>query len=331
MILTEEINIKLNNQNISHYRNLGYKCNTHDEICVKIEHLSDGSNYKIRVKCDICGEEKELKYHFYIKNIKKHNYYSCSSKCSQEKVKKTNLERYDVEHPIQNSEIYEKVKKTNVERYGVKHISQLEEIREKVKKTNVEKYGVECPLQNSDIKEKTKKTNLERYGVEYSYQNEDIKNKYKKTMLNKYGVEYPIQNSEIKEKTKKTNLERYGVEYSAQNLEIFKKTRSSAFKLKNYKNLTYIGTYELDFLEKFYDKIIIENVKTIDYVFNGKNKVYYPDFYLPDYNLIVEIKSSYTYEYEKDQNDAKKEATLKCGYNFIFVINKDYTELLSIL
>lgn len=77
--------------------------------------------------------------------------------------------------------------------------------------------------------------------------------------------------------------------------------------------------------------IIRKNAKFIDYIFNDKNKKYYPDYYLPDYNLIVEIKSKYTYECEKDQNEAKKEATLKCGYNFIFIINKDYTELLSIL
>ena len=43
----------------------------------------------------------------------------------------------------------------------------------------------------------------------------------------------------------------------------------------------------------------------IDYIFNDKNKKYYPDYYLPDYILIVEIKSNYTYECEKDQNEAK--------------------------
>jgi len=47
--------------------------------------------------------------------------------------------------------------------------------------------------------------------------------------------------------------------------------------------------------------------------------------------LIVEIKSSYTYELEKEKNEAKKEATINNGFNFIFVINKDYSELLSII
>ena len=88
MILTKEVEIKLNAQNIRHYRNLGYKCNTHDEICVKIEHLSEGSNYKVNVKCDKCGKEKKLTYHKYIRNINRGGYYSCSNKCSIEKNEK---------------------------------------------------------------------------------------------------------------------------------------------------------------------------------------------------------------------------------------------------
>jgi hypothetical protein len=45
--------------------------------------------------------------------------------------------------------------------------------------------------------------------------------------------------------------------------------------------------------------------------------------------LIVEIKSSYIYEREKKKNEAKKEAAINNGYNFIFIIDKDYTELLT--
>jgi len=54
-----------------------------------------------------------------------------------------------------------------------------------------------------------------------------------------------------------------------------------------------------------------------------------PDYYLPDYNLIVEIKSSYTYNYDIEKNEAKKKASLENGYNFIFIIDKDYTEFIN--
>ena len=49
-------------------------------------------------------------------------------------------------------------------------------------------------------------------------------------------------------------------------------------------------------------------------------------FYLTDYNLIVEIKSSYTYECELEQNLLKQKACLEQGYDFIFIINKNYDE-----
>lgn len=51
---------------------------------------------------------------------------------------------------------------------------------------------------------------------------------------------------------------------------------------------------------------------------------YFPDFYLPDFNLIVEIKSDYTYNIDLDKNKAKESFCKNMGYNFIFIIDKDY-------
>ena len=48
--------------------------------------------------------------------------------------------------------------------------------------------------------------------------------------------------------------------------------------------------------------------------------------------MIAKAKNYYyTYECEKEQNEAKKEAAINNGYNFIFIINKDYTEFLLML
>jgi len=400
MILTEKLQIKMAASNINYYKNKGYSCKVKDVVDVKIEDLSKGSTKKIKVKCDVCGKEKTMEYRFYYKSFIKCNFYSCSSACGQEKVKKimlnkygvdnyskteeynekckkTNLEKYGVEYPTQNTDFYEKIKETNLKKYGtvcalqnteinektkitnlkkygVEHNSQNKEIKNKKMETSLANYGVEYPIQNCEIKEKIKKIKLEKYGVEHYSKTEEYKEKFKntcmerydvenptqnseiyekskKTCLFNYGVEYPTQNFEIKEKIKKINLERYGAEYPLQNLEIFNKVQKSAFKLKKYKNYLYRGTYELDFLIKFSDNYKIEHAKTIDYVFDGKNKKYHPDYYLPDYNLIVEIKSTYIYEREKEKNEAKKEAAINSGYNFIFIIDKDYTDFLSIL
>lgn len=60
-------------------------------------------------------------------------------------------------------------------------------------------------------------------------------------------------------------------------------------------------------------------------------KRYNPDFYLPLYNLVVEIKSKYTYEKELEKNLLKQEAILKQNYNFLFIIDKNYIELEKII
>jgi len=89
--------------------------------------------------------------------------------------------------------------------------------------------------------------------------------------------------------------------------------------------LHYQSTYELDFLNKYFNKYIIENGKSIYYIFNNEKRLYMSDFYLPEYNLIIEIKSSYTYNKELNKNLCKQNEALK-AYNFLFIINKDYTE-----
>ena len=75
----------------------------------------------------------------------------------------------------------------------------------------------------------------------------------------------------------------------------------------------------------------IKKIDPIEYELDGKLHYYHPDFYLPEYNLIVEIKSSYTYECELNKNLSKKEYSIKNGYNFLFVINKNNDNLKNII
>ena len=70
--------------------------------------------------------------------------------------------------------------------------------------------------------------------------------------------------------------------------------------------------------------------------FNGNIKytnknVYYPDFYLEEMNLIVEIKSKYTYECDYDKNILKRNGCIKNGYKFIFIIDKNYDEFIFLI
>jgi hypothetical protein len=188
-------------------------------------------------------------------------------------------------------------------------------------------YCVSCSLI------KKKKVINEKYGVDSYTQTQDFKNKSKISCLEKYGTEFYQSSIKYKEQIKNTCLDRYGCENVMQSSKIFNNQQSISYISYKYKDteLTYQGSYELDFLEKYYNEIKIAKINPVKYIFNEKEHYYHPDFYLPDYNLIVEIKSSYTYNYDVNRNLLKKDECLRKGYNFIFIIDKNYIEFNDII
>jgi hypothetical protein len=184
---------------------------------------------------------------------------------SKVKVKKTCLERFGVETPLQSEIIKEKIKKTMVENYGVENPLQSEIVKAKSKETCLKKYGVEYSLQSQIVREKSKKTMVENYGVENPSQNEEIQNKKKDTIKNKfgdeglansiitnkrrttclkiYGVENQFQSEIIKEKIKNTMVENYGVENPSQNEEIQNRKIKTNIHKYGYKHPTQNSSY----------------------------------------------------------------------------------------
>jgi len=364
MILDKFIEIKTTNKNITYYKNLGYDIKSGDIIKIPPFHLPNACKLKINVKCDICNNIKILSYHSYTRNIEKYGYYACTIKCSLEKRKQTNIDTYGVEYYTQTPEYIiktkntkkekygdenyvniEKQKQTNkkrfnkesymstdifkvkkiesmIKKYGVKHALQNNEIKEKWIQTNIDRYQSKCPLSNNNVKNKIKKTKLLKYNDE-CYNN---RNKYKNTILEIYGVDNPMKDDGVKKKLLKTIIAKYGVNHHMHIPEIVNKVFKNGLKIKNYKNtnLYYQGSYEYDFLEKYYNIINIERGKSIKYMYNNNLHIYYPDFYLPELNLIVEIKSTKWYNEHLEKNIEKKKATIKSGYNFLFIIDKEY-------
>ncbi len=72
-------------------------------------------------------------------------------KDTQNKIRKTCLNKYGTEYASQSTEIKDKIKNTNLIRYGVSNVYASKEIRNKCKKTLKEHYGVEYPIQNKNI------------------------------------------------------------------------------------------------------------------------------------------------------------------------------------
>ena len=172
-----------------------------------------------------------------------------------------------------------------------------------------------------------KETSLERYGVDSPNKSEYIKEMKKSSMMKKYGYISNSMTKESKDKLKKTNLERYGVEYPMQVLEFSEKQQRNSKRIKYYnENIYYQSSYEKDFLDYVSNINILSKVSrgpTIKYN-NVSEKIHYPDFYIDEYNLIIEIKSDYYYYKYLETNKLKFNKAIEMGYNYMFIINKNY-------
>lgn len=308
MILDKTVNITSVGSNIKRLNSLGYNVKYGDHIEIPVEHLSLNSHMRINCKCDICGKEKIMTYQSYINKTKYDNKYYCS-KCSN-------------------------VKRTKVinEKYGVNNVFQLQETKEKMKKSFMEKYGVDHPNKSKDVMDKMKNTNVERYGCENVFQNESIKDRIKKTNINNLGVEYPSQNKDVKNKSCQTNLKKLGVMYPQQNNVVFHKSKKSSFKINELFNLSYQGSYELDFLNFCKEKNIIKQIskgESIKYTQNDKTCYYHPDFYIEKLKLIIEIKSKYWYSVHLEKNLIKERFVKNMGFDYIVIMDKDYSEFMN--
>jgi hypothetical protein len=217
---------------------------------------------------------------------------------------------------------------------------QNKDVQNKSKNVCIEKYGFENVFQNEEIKQKSKETCILKYNCEYANQNEEIKDKIKETVLEKYGVISILLNEDIRNKIKQTNIEKYGFEYPMQNAVISNKAASTSSKYKKYilpsNNIINIQGYEdiaLDILLKKYNEndIITQRIDMPIIMYRKKTKHrYFPDIYIPKDNLIIEVKSDWTYKKELIKNILKALATRKLGYNFETWIFNSKMELLII-
>lgn len=61
----------------------------------------------------------------------------------------------------------------------------------------------------------------------------------------------------------------------------------------------------------------------------GKYRRYYPDFYIPFKNLIIEVKSSFTYYIDRENINAKINSTKALGFDFKLIINDKRSKYLN--
>ena len=249
MLLTKELEVKINPNNINHYKSLGYKVKPLDTIIVKTEELPIGSNYIVDVLCDYCKcNVLQLPYRQYLKTLKT-NGKTCCKNCKGAKNKESTLKKYGVENISQLDNVKQKKKETTLMHYGVESPLQSKEILDKLQNTCLDKYGKHCSFMNEEVREKHKKTLLEKYGVDHIWKIEEVKKKVDETIKTKYDVDNISCNEEIKEKKRQSSLKKYGTEYVLQSKEVREKISKTmhdnnsqkSSKQQQYLNVLYGG------------------------------------------------------------------------------------------
>jgi hypothetical protein len=227
-----------------------------------------------------------------------------------------------------------KSKETSINRYGIDSYAKTDESKIKSIKTNMEKYGFNTSSKSQIVKDKMYQTNLLKYNQKYTFNIPEIKTKIKKIINDKYGVDNVFSNQLIKDKIKDTLIKNYGVDNPMNDSNIFYKAQKNSYRIIKHNDIdiSYQGTYELDFIN-FCIENEIDFIKgpIIDYKLDEVERKYHSDFIIISNNLICEIKSCWTYEKDKIENEAKREYSIKSGYNFIFIIDKNYDELKKFL
>jgi hypothetical protein len=187
MLLNRKVKIRINASNIKRLKKLGYtNIKVNDIIKIKIQHLSKGSQVKVKIKCPICDNIKNIEYYSLLKAYPNINDYMCRN-CKR----KENL----------------------ILKFGVDNIFQVDSIKNKIKNILIEKYGVDNVSKNENIQNKKKKTNIERYGVEWCQSNKTIRAKTVGTLLKKYNVDNISKLDFIKAKKLETCLINYDEAY----------------------------------------------------------------------------------------------------------------------
>ena len=176
MLLTKNIKVRIDKNNIEHYKNKGFDVQIGKSYIFDVWDLPDNSSSKVEIQCDYCKNNiiKRSWKRFLEgrKYIDKDACFECRHKKEQEVC---------------------------MEKFGVKSVLSLEEVQEKGAKTRKEKYGSEIPAQNSEILQKMKNTMIKRYGEDNPQKIEEFKEKSKQTNLKKYGVENVLQNGPLRE------------------------------------------------------------------------------------------------------------------------------------
>ena len=330
-IIIDDLNIKLTRD-----IKIKFKCNCGKNDDKKIRLIIERSGFF----CKICTNKRhkenikktkslKTKEEIYRSNSKRKNTMNLKTKEELDKITNKRKNTWNLKTKEELDESNNKRKNT----ISLKTKEELDEIKKKRKNTMSSKTKEEL----EQIENKKKNTNFKKYGNEYFFKTDKFKFKSKNTLIKKYGVDNPMKSKEVRNIYTQTCFDKYGVRSHNQVKEIQSKKHKSNFLTKEYqfqtKEIVEVQGYEpfaLKILEEQgykYEDIKIEGIK-IEYIFQDKLCVHFPDIYIPNENRIIEVKSTWTYNKKLERNIQKQNTSIGKGYKYEYWIFNQKKDLI---
>jgi hypothetical protein len=283
-----------------------------------------------------CGERAEATYNDVRNHLKFNKYKDVGCRKCQNKRTANNMSDGLHDNVFQMETVKEKSKKTCVDKYGTSHVRQNKEMQKKYEDRLEEKIGVRWAFTQPHVLEKIKEISLSRWGTENPFSSNKFHDEFreviKATCVDKYGCEYVLNSKHYKDLCmekygkpyvvntshfKTVMMEKYGYEHALQCPKIFRKTMKKMFSTKSYilpsgKDISIMG-YEnicLDILlgkkksdiygRTYNEQDISVDVEPIEYMHDVK-RLYFPDIEIIN-TLLIEVKSTYTFDLELEKN-----------------------------
>ena len=155
-IISTEVEVIPAGKMIQYYKNKGYDPKNKQPLIIDVTDLSNNSHQIIKVKCDICGKEKDSIYQNYFKitNGLTTPYYC--SECAPKKVEENCMKKYGVSNHSKRLEVIQKIQNTFQTKYGVNYAMEVPEIRARIKENTIAKYGVSNVMYIPEFREQAK-------------------------------------------------------------------------------------------------------------------------------------------------------------------------------
>ena len=322
--MTETIKTKEKKKVLNYTKELLDRIMERDEAVRLLDYDKYTRNIDVQFMCK-CGEPAIKMFRFIVENAGA-RCHDCSDIVRQQKLKDTILKVYGVEHVMHNKEIMQSARKNLV-------TFTRERLNEFVTKENLIGEYDENTINRETIitflcstcktrDTKTYRMIVERCGAICETCTKNVKQgKIQASMMEQYGVRFSLQVPEFSKKAHDAGC----------NTKEFQFPSGKVLSVQGYEPLA----LELLVMQDYDENDIITSRKQVPQIWwidaDGQEHRYYIDIYIKNENRLIEVKSDYRYEKDKDKIEFVWRTCVEMGYNYEVWIFDKHEELVELI